>query len=202
MDVCFIHDIDVFTRGADQPSAFRAAMDGCFRALERLRGEGILKAIGIGVNEWQVCERALRERDFDCFLLAGQYSLLEQESLDSFLPLCVERNVAVVIGGGFNSGILATGAIEGARYNYGPAPAHIVDRVRGIEAICREHNVSISAAAMQFVTAHPAVSSLVVGARSPAQMIANVRSFEAHIPHEFWAAMRNAGFIRTDAPSP
>ena len=104
MDICFIHDIDVFTRGGEQPEVFRQAMDGCFKALERLRSEGVVKAIGVGVNEWEVCEAALRQRDFDCFLLAGRYSLLEQEALQSFLPLCLERNVAVVIGGGFNWG--------------------------------------------------------------------------------------------------
>jgi D-threo-aldose 1-dehydrogenase len=202
MDICFIHDIDVFTRGAEQPAVFREAMDGCFRALERLRAEGAVKAIGVGVNEWQVCEAALRERDFDCFLLAGRYSLLEQEPLDSFLPLCTERNVSVVIGGGFNSGILATGAVEGARYNYGPAPEQIMERVRRIEAICREHDVPIQAAAMQFVTAHPAVASLIVGARSPVQMAQNVGWFEAPIPAPFWQAMKRAGLIREDAPIP
>jgi D-threo-aldose 1-dehydrogenase len=122
MDICFIHDIDVFTRGAEQPEVFRQAMDGCYRALDKLRTEGALKAIGVGVNEWEVCHEALKQRDFDCFLLAGRYSLLEQEPLTQFLPLCVDRNVSVVIGGGFNSGILATGAIEGSRYNYGPRP--------------------------------------------------------------------------------
>jgi len=202
MDICFIHDIDVFTRGAEQPEAFRQAMDGCFRALERLRAEGAVKAIGVGVNEWQVCEAALRERDFDCFLLAGRYSLLEQEPLDTFLPLCVERNVSIVVGGGFNSGILATGAVEGARYNYGPAPDHIIDRVRRIEAVCRDHGVSIQAAAMQFVTAHPAVASLIVGARSPAQMGQNVGWFEAAIPSSFWTAMKAEELIRSDAPVP
>ncbi len=202
MDICFIHDIDVFTRGAEQPEVFRAAMDGCFRALERLRAEGVVKAIGVGVNEWEVCEQALRERDFDCFLLAGRYSLLEQESLASFLPLCVERNVAVVIGGGFNSGILATGAVEGARYNYGPAPAPVLERVRRIEAVCRDHGVPLQAAAMQFVTAHPAIASLIVGARSAGQVMQNVGWFEAAIPGAFWTTLKREGLIREDAPVP
>ena len=202
MDICFIHDIDVFTRGAEQPEAFRQAMDGSFRALERLRSERVVKAIGVGVNEWEVCEAALRQRDFDCFLLAGRYSLLEQESLESFLPLCVERNVSVVIGGGFNSGVLASGSVEGARYNYGPAPAHIIDRVRRIEAVCRDHDVPLQAAAMQFVTSHPAVASLIVGARSPAQMAQNVRWFEAPIPPAFWDALKREKLVRADAPVP
>jgi D-threo-aldose 1-dehydrogenase len=200
MDICFIHDIDVFTRGTEQPEVFRQAMDGSYRALEQLRNEGLVKAIGVGVNEWEVCEAALRQRDFDCFLLAGRYSLLEQESLKSFLPLCLERNASVVIGGGFNSGILATGAVEGARYNYGPAPDHILARVRRIEAVCREHKVPLQAAAMQFVTAHPAIASLIVGARSPEQMKQNVAWFETSIPEAFWDALKREKIIREDAP--
>ncbi|MEO0992035.1 MAG: aldo/keto reductase, partial [Pseudomonadota bacterium] len=91
MDICFIHDIDVFTRGDEQPEVFKQAMDGSWKALEKLRDEGVVKAIGVGVNEWQVCHEALKQRDFDCFLLAGRYTLLEQESLNEFLPLCEER---------------------------------------------------------------------------------------------------------------
>ena len=202
MDVCFIHDIDVFTRGAEQPEVFRRAMDGCFRALAKLRSEGAVKAIGVGVNEWEVCEAALRERDFDCFLLAGRYSLLEQDALRTFLPLCVERNVAVVVGGGFNSGILATGPVDGARYNYGPAPASIVDRVRQIEKICREFDVPLQAAAAQFVPAHPAVASLIVGARSPEQLRQIAAWFERPVPAELWAALKSARLLREDAATP
>jgi len=202
MDICFIHDIDVFTRGDEQPEAFRQAMDGAFRALDRLRSEGMVKAIGVGVNEWEVCEAALRQHDFDCFLLAGRYSLLEQESLNSFLPLCVERNASVVVGGGFNSGILATGAVEGARYNYGPAPAPILERVRKIEAVCSEFSVPLQAAAMQFVTAHPAVSSLIVGARGPAQLKQNVAWFESTIPAGLWDTLKEQGLLAQDAPVP
>jgi D-threo-aldose 1-dehydrogenase len=202
IDICFIHDIDVFTRGSEQPEVFRQAMDGCFKALERLRSEGAVKAIGVGVNEWEVCEAALRERDFDCFLLAGRYSLLEQEPLRSFLPLCVERNVSVVVGGGFNSGILATGAVEGARYNYGPAPGHIIDRVRRLEALCREFDAPLPAVAMQLVAAHPAISSLIIGARNPAQVRQNVAWFERPVPSGVWDALKREKLLRDDAPTP
>jgi D-threo-aldose 1-dehydrogenase len=202
MEICFIHDIDVFTRGAEQPEVFRQAMDGCWKALERLRSEGALKAIGVGVNEWEVCHDALIQRDFDCFLLAGRYSLLEQKPLDKFLPLCIERKAAVVIGGGFNSGILATGAVDGARYNYGPAPAEIMERVRKVEAVCRRHNVPLPAAAMQFVVAHPAIPSLIIGARSPAQMKQNAKWFDHPTPSAFWSEMKSSGLIREDAPTP
>ena len=122
MDICFIHDIDVFTRGADQPRVFIEAMDGAWRALSSLKDQGLVKAIGVGVNEWEVCEAALQSHDFDCFLLAGRYTLLEQTSLDSFLPLCEERGAAVVVGGGFNSGILATGATRVRNTTMPPRP--------------------------------------------------------------------------------
>ena len=131
IDIAFIHDCDVFTHGAEQQKIyFKEAMEGGYRALLKLREEGVVKAIGFGVNEWQVCHEALKRGDFDCFLLAGRYTLLEQESLDEFLPLCEARKAAVVIGGGLNSGILATGAVPGAKYNYAPAPDHIMDKVQ------------------------------------------------------------------------
>ncbi|MER9124343.1 aldo/keto reductase [Mesorhizobium sp. M0959] len=202
MDICFIHDIDVFTRGADQPEVFKTAMDGCWKALAKLRDQGVVKAIGVGVNEWQVCHEALKQRDFDCFLLAGRYTLLEQEALDVFLPLCQERNAAVVVGGGFNSGILATGAVEGAKYNYSPAPAEIMKRVAGIEAVCREHGVPLPAAAMQFVVAHPAIPSFIAGTRTVEQLSKNLDWFSHPIPGEMWADLKKKGLLREDAPTP
>ncbi|MBV4521199.1 aldo/keto reductase [Pseudomonas sp. SWRI74] len=201
IDICFIHDIDVFTRGADQPEVFAQAMDGAWRALESLRDQGVVKAIGVGVNEWQVCHEALKQRDFDCFLMAGRYTLLEQESLDSFLPLCEERGASVLVGGGFNSGILATGAVQGARYNYAPAPAAILEKVRAIESICRDYEVPLPAAAMQFVVSHPAVASFVAGTRTLSQIDKNVEWFSHPIPGEFWTSLKQAGLIREDAPT-
>ena len=202
IDILFIHDIDVFTRGDEQPKVFRQAMDGCWTALERLRGEGVVKAIGVGVNEWQVCHQALVERDFDGFLLAGRYTLLEQESLDEFLPLCEERGAAVVIGGGFNSGILATGAKEGAKYNYAPAPPAILDRVSKIEQVCREYDVPLPAAALQFVLAHPAIPTIVPGTRTVAQLEQNLAWIAHPIPAGFWSDLKGQGLLREDAPTP
>jgi D-threo-aldose 1-dehydrogenase len=202
VDIVFIHDIDVFTRGPDQPEVFRQAMDGCWRALERLRDEKVVKAIGVGVNEWEVCLEALRQRDFDCFLLAGRYTLLEQDALDAFLPLCEARGAAVLVGGGFNSGILATGAKPGAKYNYAPAPESIMDKVARIEAVCAEFGVPLRAAALQFVVAHPAVPSFCAGTRTVAQLEQNLAWFGHPIPAEFWAALKARGLLREDAPVP
>ena len=202
IDICFIHDIDRFTRGDAQPEVFAQAMDGAWRALSELRDQGVVTAIGVGVNEWEVCLEALRQRDFDCFLLAGRYTLLEQDALDEFLPLCEERDAAVVVGGGFNSGILATGAVEGAKYNYAPAPAEIMDKVAKIEAVCARHGVPLPAAAMQFVLAHPAVPSFVAGTRTVEQLEKNLAWFGHRIPGEFWADLMARGLLREDAPVP
>lgn len=202
MDIVFIHDIDVFTRGDDQPEVFKQAMDGAWKALSQLRDEGVVSAIGVGVNEWQVCQAALEARDFDCFLLAGRYTLLEQNAQDTFLPMCVERGAAVVVGGGFNSGILATGAKDGAKYNYAPAPADIMERVRSIEAVCADHGVPLPAAALQFVVAHPAIPSFVAGTRTVDQLKQNLDWFSHDIPVDFWAELKHKGLLREDAPVP
>lgn len=202
IDIAFIHDIDSFTHGGDQPRVFRWAMDGAWRALEQLRAQGVVKAIGIGVNEWQVCLAALEQRDFDCFLLAGRYTLLEQEALDRFLPLCQQRDAAVVLGGGYNSGILATGAVPGAKYNYGPAPAAVMDKVRRIEAVCARHGVALKAAALQFVLAHPCIGANIPGTRTVTQLAENIELLRAVIPADFWRELKHEELVREDAPVP
>jgi D-threo-aldose 1-dehydrogenase len=203
IDILFIHDIDTFTHGIElQKVHFRTAMDSGYKALEKLRSEGVVKAIGVGCNEWQVCEAALRERDFDCFLLAGRYTLLEQDALDTFLPLCEQRNVSVVLGGGFNSGILATGAIKGAHYNYSEASPEILARVARIEAVCATFDVSLASAALQFVLAHPAIATNIPGTRSKKHLDENVALIGRPIPVEFWAALKKERLIRDDAPTP
>jgi D-threo-aldose 1-dehydrogenase len=203
IDIAFIHDCDVFTHGvAQQAIYFKEAMDGAYRALLKMREEGVVKAIGFGVNEWQVCHEALKQGDFDGFLLAGRYTLLEQDSLDEFLPLCEKRNAAVVIGGGLNSGILATGAVSGAKYNYSPATPHILEKVKKIEAVCAEHIVPLPAAALQFLLAHPAIASHVPGTRTVEQMEQNIAWISHPIPKDFWQDLKHKGLLRKDAPVP
>jgi D-threo-aldose 1-dehydrogenase len=204
IDIVHIHDVDVWTHKsrAATDQRFAEAMAGGYRALLRLREEKTIGAIGVGVNEWQACQRFAGEGDFDCFLLAGRYTLLEQAALDSFLPLCLARDIAVIIGGPFNTGILATGAIEGATYNYQPAPPEVMARVRRIAAVCQSHGVALASAALQFPLHHPAVASVIPGARSAAEITANVASFEASIPPALWAELKHEGLLRSDVPTP
>lgn len=202
VDILLIHDVDVWTHGSEAAAdkCFRAVMDGGYRALDQLRSEGTIGAVGAGVNEWEACERFARAGDFDCFLLAGRYTLLEQTALDSFLPLCEEQGISVIIGGPYNTGILATGAVEGAYYNYEPAPPAILDKVRRMEDICRAHDVSLASAALQFPLHHPSVASVIPGARSAEEVRRNVELLEAAVPESLWTDFRQAGLLRPDAP--
>ena len=186
IDILLVHDLDVYIHGSPRKRRTSASASSSTRAAtapsRSCAAAGTVKAIGAGVNEWQVCETLLGLGDFDCFLLAGRYTLLEQEALDSFLPLCEKRNVGIILGGPFNSGILATGPIEGARYDYAPAPPDILERVRRIEAVCRAHGVKLIEAALQFVLGHPAVKTVIPGANAPDQVTANLRLLDAKIP--------------------
>ena len=204
-DILLVHDVDAFSQGSQDASDARVRElfdGGGYRALSELRDAGEIAALGAGVNEWQVCERLLELGDFDGFLLAGRYTLLEQEALDSFLPLCIKRDVGIILGGPYNSGILATGAVEGAKYNYADAPEPILERVRRIEAVCAGHNVPLIAAALQFVLGHPAVKTVIPGAISAAEVAANVRILHKPIPIGLWSDLRTEGLIHPDAPLP
>lgn len=202
IDIVYIHDLDIACHGADLPRRFAEAMEGAYPALAELRRQGVIGAIGLGVNEWQVCEQAMAHGDFDCFLLAGRYSLLDQSSLSSFLPQCARRNVSVIIGGAFNSGILATGAVPGAYYDYKPAPPPILEHTRRLEAICRHHGVQLAAAALQFPSFHPAVASVIPGGRNGNEIAANVALFEMKLPAALWAELKAEGLLPEAAPVP
>ena len=204
-DVLLVHDVDVFSQGSQESSDARVRElfdGGGYRALEELRAAGDIAAIGAGVNEWEVCERLLGLGDFDAFLLAGRYTLLEQAALDSFLPLCVQRDGGIILGGPYNSGILVTGPVPGAKYNYADAPPEILDRVTRIKAVCDAHQTPLSAAALQFVMGHPAVKTVIAGAMRADEVHANVAAFQADIPPALWSDLRTEGLIHPEAPLP
>jgi D-threo-aldose 1-dehydrogenase len=201
-DILLIHDCDVWTHGkADAELRFKEAMEGAYRALDKLRSEKIVAAIGFGINEADTCVRFARAGDFDLAMMAGRYSLLIQNGLAEFLPLALEKKMGVMVAGVFNSGILATGAIAGAKFEYGPAPAEIIDRVRKIEAICARYQTSIRQAALQFPLAHPAVVSVVLGAVNPAEAEANAADAGHKVPAALWSELKAAGLLDRAAPT-
>lgn len=169
VEILFVHDIDIFNHGtaAARDAHVETLMKSGYKALVKLRDEKVIKAFGGGVNEWEVCEIMAKRGDFDLFLLAGRYTLLEQKALASFLPLCEERGIGIVLGGPYNSGILAVGARPNATYNYAKAPKDILERVRRIEAACKRHKVKLPEAALRFPLAHPSVVSVIPAASHP-----------------------------------
>ncbi len=198
VDILFVHDIGHATHGDRHARHWDAlTRGGGFRALEELRGDGRVGAIGLGVNEWEVVRSSMQELRLDCTLLAGRHTLLEQGALPC-LDECARAGNAIVIGGPFNSGILA----GSPTFDYGAAPPEIVRRSRQLEAACREFDVPLQAAALQFPMAHPAVVSCISGARSPAQVRQNVGWFEQPIPTELWHALRTRGLMNAAAPCP
>jgi D-threo-aldose 1-dehydrogenase len=202
IDILLIHDCDIWTHGDEADQRFREAMDGAYKALVKLREEGTVRAIGCGINEAEMCARFAKAGDFDVMMMAGRYSLLEQDSLHTFLPIALEKNIGVMLAGVFNSGILATGAVPGAKYNYRDAPPEIMDKVRRMEKVCAAHGVSIREAAMQFPLGHPAVSAMVLGGVRPEEVRANVASFAVPVPAELWADLRREGLLASDVPTP
>lgn len=200
-DIALIHDIDAHDRGqTGQSRRFREAMAGAFPALARMRDEGTVTAIGVGVSDWRVCLDCLEAADFDCFLLAGRYTLLEQEALRTFLPACRERNIGVIIGAPYNSGILARGAVEGATYNDAVPPPAILDKVRRLERICKGHGVSLAAAALRFPLGHPSVVSVIPGVRSASHVRRNIALFDETIPDDLWLELKEEALIEDEAP--
>jgi len=202
VDMLLLHDCDRRNQGDEFPARFKEAMNGAYKALIKLREEGVVRAIGCGLNEWEACEAFARAGDFNCFLLAGRYTLLDQTSLDTFMPLCMSRGIGVVLGGPYNSGILITGAVPGAFYDYAPAKPEIIERVRKIEQVCQLHKVPLKAAALQFPLHHPVIASVIPGMRHPSEVHENVKMINRPIPDAFWWELRDEGLIRPEAPIP
>lgn len=205
IDILYAHDIGAFAHGAAHPRLFAGFIGGGYRAMLELRDSGAVGAIGLGVNEVAVCLEMLGVGDIDLIMLAGRYTLLEQDPLDDLLPLCAQRGVRLVIAGPYNSGILAKGVRHGGaipNFNYAPAPPAIVERVGAIEDICARHGVPLAAAALQFPLAHPQVASVVPGMGSVGQVDDALALIAQRIPAALWVDLRDAGLIRRDAPVP
>ncbi len=193
VDILLVHDPDDY---------YQDAVDFAFPTLAELRSQGVVKAIGSGMNQWQMLAQFAREADPDCFLLAGRYTLLEQGAIDEFLPLCQSKGISVFLGGVYNSGILARGPRPGAKYNYEDAPPEILARVQRIAAVCERFQVPLNVAALQFPLAHPAVTALIVGAEEPQEVEANLNAPGVSIPPAFWSALRGEGLLHEAAPVP
>lgn len=194
VEIVYIHDPDDF---------WDEAFGEAYPALESLRSQGVVGAIGVGMNQWEMPERFVHETDIDVVMLAGRYTLLEQPSLPSFLPACVERGVSVVACGVFNSGLLSKPVVAAdAKYNYEDAPPSLIVRARDIAAVCERHGVTLPEVAIQFALGHPAVVSVVIGARNAGQMTSNAASFSISIPPGLWEDLKSSGLLGAEVPTP
>ncbi len=190
-DILFAHDLGADTHGSREASDQRLAefLAGGYKALDKLRSEGVVTAIGTGCNEWEVCEKLADAADIDIVLLAGRYTLLEQGALATFLPVCAKKGIGVVVGGPLNSGLLA----GGTTYNYRPAPPELLARAASLKSECAAHGVDLIAAALRFPLAHPAVVTTLVGGVSAAEVFANASTFAAPIPPDLWTSSQSEG---------
>lgn len=199
IDILYVHDIGTATHGEEGNKPLWSQLaGGGYKALRELHDSGAVKAIGLGVNEWEVLMDAFALGDWDVFLLAGRYTLLEQTSLTPFMTTCIERKASVVVGGPFNSGIL----VGGDKFNYEKAPDDVVARVRAIEAVCREFDVPLPAAALQFPLTHPAVCNVLPGPRSPAELEGILDWWDVKIPDALWTALADKGLLTEGTPIP
>ena len=204
LDIAFVHDCDAGVHRANYPTVLRQVIDEALPELQRMKREGLLSQVGLGVNDVQVCLDVLQQADLDCLLLAGRYSLIDHSALPELLPLCSKRGVRIALGGVFNSGILATGVRHhpAARFNYAPAPQVWLDRVGALEAVCEQFGVPLRAAALQFPLAHPAIEIVMLGAQTAAQWQDAVVMMGHVIQPAFWDALRDRGLIAPTTPTP
>jgi len=191
VNVVHIHDAD---------DHFTEAMNGAYRALDRLRSQGIIQAVSAGMNQAEMLARFAREGDFNCFLLAGRYTFLEQGALDSLFPICLQKQISILVGGVYNSGILADPHAPVPNYNYQPAAQAVIAKARRIDTVCKRHGVPIKAAAIQFPLAHPVVASVLCGARFAAEMRENLKMAEFPIPSALWTELKSEGLLSEQAP--
>jgi D-threo-aldose 1-dehydrogenase len=204
LDVAFVHDCCSICHGDNYPKVLRQVIDEAIPELQKMKREGLIHAIGLGVNDVQVCLDVLKETELDCILLAGRYTLVDHSGFAELLPICEQRGMRIAIGGVFNSGILATGVrgSEKLLFNYDSAPAAWVERVRAIELVCEEFQVPLRAAALQFPLAHPVVDTVLLGANQTTHWADALAMLQHPIPAAFWAKLKAQGLIPMNAPIP
>jgi D-threo-aldose 1-dehydrogenase len=204
VDLLVIHDVDIGYHDdeAGIERCFRQLEDSGLRALQELKSGGEISGYGAGINEGPMIGRFLERVDLDFLLVAMPYTLLDQAPLDDAFPRCAERGIGVVIGSPFASGILATGPIDGARYNYAPAAPETLDKTRRIAEVCRRHGVPLAAAALQFPLGHPAVAAIIPGAVHPGEVEQNLAHLRTAIPADLWAELKAERLLHPDAPVP
>lgn len=200
IDIALIHDCNPRWHGDAYQRRFDEAMNGAYLALDELRRTGDVAAIGIGVNDCGVCMDFARAGQFECMMLAGRYTLLDQSALGELLPYCLEHAIGLLLAGPFNSGILATGATPDATFFYTPAEQPVVERTRAIEAVCARHSVPLAAAALQFSASHPAITSVVVGCRSVQEVEENTHLIKLPIPSALWQELEARDLIPPGSP--
>jgi D-threo-aldose 1-dehydrogenase len=193
VDILYIHDPD---------DHYDEALSGAYPALDKLRSQGVVSAIGAGMNQAAMLARFAREGDFDCFLLAGRYTLIDHSGLAELLPLAEHKQIGIIVGGPYNSGILAGGALSGSKFDYQAAPPEVIERVRRVEQVAGRHGVPLKAASLQFPLAHPAVASVIPGARSAAEVEENFRLMKVAIPQDFWRELKAERLLPEKAPVP
>lgn len=199
IDVLLLHDIGEMQHGAEKNAPLlQDAMTGGYKALDELRRNGNVKAIGLGVNEKEVCIEAMNHGHWDAFLLAGRYTLLEQSPLDDLLPACEEAGTGIILGGPFNSGILA----GGDTWNYAAAPTEVIDKARRIKEVCESHRVPLPAAALQMPVAHPLVATVIPGPRSRAEVRDIFDWWNHDIPVSLWSDLKSEGLMHAETPTP
>ena len=202
IDICLIHDVDRFNHGDDVDKFFKIAMDGAYKALRQLKDQKLIKAIGIGVNEAEMCTKFAEAGEFDCMVMAGRYTLLEQGAIDSFFPIAEKQNIGIILAGVFNSGILIKGVNENSTYDYGNIPENIQKKYFEIDKICHEFNISISAAALQFCNANNLISSMIIGMDRPSHVQQNLDFLNFKIEKEFWEKLKKNNLIDERSPIP
>jgi D-threo-aldose 1-dehydrogenase len=193
LDIALIHDPD---------DHWEQAINEAYPALAELRSQGVVGAIGAGMNQWEMPARFAQEGDFDCFLLAGRYTLLDHSGLEVMLPLCERKQVSIILGGPYNSGVLASDLGPDTTYFYQRTPPEVLETARRIKAVCDRHEAPLKAAALQFGLAHPAVAATIPGPRTPEEVEENIAMADLEIPTDLWAELRAEGLIPTDAPTP